>query len=389
MNIRIVLVVALVIIIIGAAIAFILTQDMDISTTQLPGGGTVTGEVERESSRQQALPTATPIPMIQLVIAVQDIPRGMTIAPDAVDMRPWPEVSAPFQAITSLDEEVIGKIARTDIFREQPILTNMLVDNLSEMANVGSDAAAILPVNRVAVALPIDRLTSVAYAIQPGDRVDVIVSLLFVDVDLGFQSREPNLFNLVSITEDETGEGLQISVDPNAIQGRFDTRPILNAGAWPVLIGPSEQPRPRLAAQRTIQDAMVMYLGDWPRDGRITSETQPPTPTPAPEVDTSGRAGATPAPTPIPPRPDILTLAVSPQDAVVLTWMVEAGLPLTFALRSAAATTLVDTETVTLDYIMNNFSIQVPEKFNYAIEPAIRSIRELSVGNRISLRDSE
>jgi hypothetical protein len=70
---------------------------------------------------------------------------------------------------------------------------------------------------------------------------------------------------------------------------------------------------------------------------------------------------------------------------VVLTWFVEAKIPFTFALRSASATTLPQTDPVTLDYIMGRFNILVPEKFNYAIEPAIRSIRRLEAGEEITL----
>jgi hypothetical protein len=84
-----------------------------------------------------------------------------------------------------------------------------------------------------------------------------------------------------------------------------------------------------------------------------------------------------------------VTLAVAPQDAVVLSWLVEARIPITFALRSASAgTQLVQTDTVSLDYIMQRFAITVPEKFEYNIEPAIRSIRQLSVGETISLQQT-
>jgi hypothetical protein len=76
---------------------------------------------------------------------------------------------------------------------------------------------------------------------------------------------------------------------------------------------------------------------------------------------------------------------VFPQDAVILTYLVEAKIPLTFALRSAGDHSGIATTTVSLEAIMNSFDIQVPEKFEYNIEPAIRSIRQLSVGGTISL----
>jgi len=139
-----------------------------------------------------------------------------------------------------------------------------------------------------------------------------------------------------------------------------------------------------------VTDAIVLYLGEFPRDGRIFRqepvETEAPTATPT--LDPA-LAGATPSGPPtvtaLPPRPQLVTLAVTPQDAVVLTYMAEAGLPITFALRSARATGLPPTDPVTLRYLLERFNIDVPERFAFAVEPAIRSIRELSLGNRIEL----
>jgi hypothetical protein len=241
----------------------------------------------------------------------------------------------------------------------------------------------------VAVSIPIDRITSVAYAIQPGDRVDVMVSVLFVDVDPNFQSLEPNAFTFINPSDNGDGTFSLNASEAGAIAGAFDTRLVPNLGSVPVIIVPSERQRPRLTTQRTVQDALVIWTGDFPLNGRIFRPA--PTPTPLPPTAAPGAtAGATntapPAPT-IPPRPDIITVAVTPQDAVVLTWLVEAGIPITFALRSASSTSQVQTDPVSLDYIMTRFNIDVPEKFNYNIEPAIRSIRQLSVGNQIELRD--
>jgi hypothetical protein len=139
-----------------------------------------------------------------------------------------------------------------------------------------------------------------------------------------------------------------------------------------------------------VTDAVVLYLGEFPRDGRIFRQEEEATavPTATPTLDPA-LAGATPSGpptvTPLPPRPQLVTLAVTPQDAVVLTYMAEAGLPITFALRSARATGLPPTDPVTLEYLLQRFNIQVPSTFDFAVEPAIRSIRELSLGNRIEL----
>lgn len=390
---RLFLIIALVIVAVAVVAVLLLNEpgtppDTTADTTQ------VSQQPTRDPA-DDATPEPTPVPLelIEVVIAVQDIPRGLPIAENMIAVVTMPEQYAPVSSFTTASA-VIGKIARTDIAREEIIIQGKLVDDLVELANsgnIGSDAAAVLPANRVLVAVPMDRLTSVAYAIQPGDRVDVIASLLFVNVDETFQSLEPNAFSIIGVGETDDSGTTPIEV-LDGIQGRFDSRIIPGLGTVPVIVRPSEQPRPRLATQRTIQNALVVNVGDFAADGRLFVAS---TPTPLPDeteedVETTRRveADGTQAPPTAIPRPDIIALAVSPQDAVVLTWYVEAGIPITFALRSASSTSLAETDPVTLDYIMNRFRISLPDLLPYSIEPAIRSIRQLEVGTRIQLNNT-
>jgi Flp pilus assembly protein CpaB len=332
---------------------------------------------------------------------VQNIRRGSDINPDMVALYPWPE-EALFQGALRGEEglaEVIGQRARTDIAAEQPILDSMVVPNLSDLASVGSDLAALLPVGTRAVAVPVDRLTTVAYGIQPGDRVDIIVSMLFLDIDEEFQSQLPNSVTLINITRDE--ESGTITLSPGGqVDGRFESIPLppnpANQTSWPAVLGPSEQPRPRLLTQLTIQDALVMGLGNFPRNGRLFGE-----PTPLPivtdeeqldqattqDVEQAAQANSQALDTIESEliRPDIITLAVTPQDAVMLTYLVEARVPITFALRAATDTSAAPTVPVTLQYILDTYNIEPPELLDVSIEPAIRSIRQLLAGQQITL----
>ncbi len=373
--------VLLILVAVGVVVALAVLNSPQPNNNAGTGGSTGTTQQQPQPVVEQPtpLPTATPMQMTELVIAVQDIPRGQRIDANTIAVVPWPADAAPVNALTNL-EDVIGQIARTDIYREQPILGNVIVPDFQSLATIGSDAALVTPPNRLLVAVPMNRLTSIAYALQPGDRVDIIASLLYVDVDQTFQSAEPNSYSLISVNP----ENGQLAFT-DSIRGAFDTRIIPQLGSVPVVVSPSENPRPRLAVQRTVQDALVVWVGDFPPDGRIFRPAATPTPenpTPTPEGQVGGTVAA---PTPILVAPDIVSLAVAPQDAVVLTWFVEAKIPFTFALRSASATTLSQTDPVTLDYIMGRFNILVPEKFNYAIEPAIRSIRRLEAGEEITL----
>ncbi len=365
-RLRIFLIAAILIVIIGLVIVVVLPQlNQPAPTAQTD---TTTEPQVAQSPQSTPLPTATPIIFVDLVIAVQELPRGIVIPPNAVAVRPWPQDAAPINAITNM-EDVIGKRARTDIFREQPILSNMVVDDLTGAAHVGSDAAAVLPSGLRAVSIPVDRLTSIAYAPQDGDRVDLIISMLFVDVDEAFQSLVPNNITLFKITPD----GIQLL---SPIQGRVDS-----VSLGPVIVGPSERQRPRLVTQMTIQDALIIHVGNFPNDGRFIGV--PPTPTPVPVEGQDTQNGTPPPPTPTPPRPDIVTLGVTPQEAVVLTWYIEAKVPVTLALRSASDTARTSTTEVTLDYLMGQYGINLPGKRPFSIEPAIRSIRQLVASTEI------
>jgi Flp pilus assembly protein CpaB len=384
----------IIIVAIGAVVLIGNTPDEDTAVEVAQGTDTP------EETAIPTEPASTAIPTQELrnvVVAVQNISRGAIIPPDAIEIRPWPFEALPFSAIYDPDD-VVGRIARVDLYSENPILSSMVVDTLDQLGATGSDAAAILPAGTVAITIPWDRLTSVGYAPQMGDRVDLIVSLLFIDLDEEFQSALPNMVNLLGTTLSSENEitSLLLNVGDD-INGRFDTRripvPILELEGgrvrvatslldYPVVIRPAEQPRPRLLTHRTILDAQVIWTGEFPEDGSLFQEVPSPTPVGPTEVPQGQEADF---PTPIPPRPDIVTIAVTPQEATIIAWLLEARVPITFTLRSAADRSRLATDPVTLDYIISQYDITVPRRNDYTIEPAIRSIRQMVIGERITL----
>jgi Flp pilus assembly protein CpaB len=379
---RLLILIGLILLLVLVVAGFFLFQG-GLGGTPAPVDPNATGVVDENVPQE---PTATLIPFVNVVRVVQNIPRGYRfpdnieelLSQGVVDYFPWPESALPFNALTEEEsglEEVLGKVARVDLFREQPLLSNYLVDDLLQLGATGSDAAALLPSDRVAVTIPIDRVTSVGYAIQPGDRVDILLSMLFVDVDEIFQTISPNSISLLSVAPE--GGGFTFTAP---IPGRPE---VTTLGQGVVI--PSENQRPRLVTQRTIQNAIVVHVGDFPLDGRLIGEPPTPTPVPAEQAD-DGDANTTPPPPPTPiPPPDIVTLGVSPQEAVMLTWAIEARLPLSLALRSVTNVAVQLTEPVTLDYVMSTYAISVPARRDYTIEPAIRSIRRLLAGEEIQL----
>lgn len=350
------------------------------------GGGAAAILILKNQPQQQG-PTETPAPnpgetsvvpstpvivnTIKIVVAIQTLNRGIDIPSNGVDTRSWPvDALPPGYKVNTTD--VIHKLARTTIPAGSPITEGLIVDNLGAISAAGSDAAAVIPANLVAIAVPIDRLSNVAHAPRDGDYVDVIVSFLFVDVDEQFQSILPNRITLTTIGQDGTIK------TTTGLEGRVET---VGEFTSPIVLGPSERQRPRLVTQNTIKHAFVVHVGTFPGDGDFLPRR--PTPTPPP-VTPGGEPTATPLPgptaTPNVYNPDLITLAVSPQDAVTLTWIIEAGLPITLTLRSAqegAAPFDTTTDNVTLEYITQTYRIKQPGKLNYALEPRISSIRNL------------
>src|SRR5260370_2359652 len=67
------------------------------------------------------LPTATPIVLQQVIVAVQQLPRGIRIPETALATRLWPKRSVPERAMTTISA-LATKLAPTHIFIPHPII---------------------------------------------------------------------------------------------------------------------------------------------------------------------------------------------------------------------------------------------------------------------------
>lgn len=383
----------LALLIVGAAVAAVfILPSLNRPAATTPNTAQNTGQRPTNTPSVTSTPISTPQPtqeLTQIVVAVQNITRGSVIPPTALELRPWPLEALPFNHFKDI-EEVAGGIARTDIYVEQPILTSLVVRSLQDLADVGSDAAAIIPPGKRLVAMPLDRFISVAYAIRPGDYIDIVAAFVFADVDEEFQSFLPNNINLLSTTVDN-GVGLSVGSD---VSGRFDTRRIplaVTSGTpenleirtvnidWPVVITPGGNRLIRMATHITIQDALVIGVGDFPLDGILFRPLATPTPVPTagPASNAQARQNVAPTATPVPPRPDIIALAVTPQEAVIINHMLAMSIPYSFLLRSAGDRSRPETTPVTVQYILDTYGVSLPPRVNISLIPADESIRVL------------
>ena len=268
-------------------------------------------------------PEEMEVPTTQVLVAVQNIPRGQEITSDLVGTRDWPRDNVPPDVVAD-EAELIGKIAKTEIFQGQPIVRSMLAEILQ-----GSEASFAIPEGRVALAFPITRFSSVGYGIEAGDHVDVLLSARFIDREEEKQSARDTIDFRVEVMERLTAADVE--------SASFEI-PLFEAKARPV-------------TQLIVQNAGVLKVGAWA------------TPTPVPVEE--GEEGAPPPPS---APPDMIILVVSPQDALVLKYARENNFILDLALRAAGDENLITTEAVTLEYMIRRFGISFPPQLQYYLD---------------------
>jgi Flp pilus assembly protein CpaB len=297
---------------------------------------------------KEPTPTA---PWVSVVIAGQPINRDDQITKESLSTMEIPHATA--KMITD-PQAVVGKYAVFPLAQGLPLTTDMISDRPG-MNQPGSEAAKIISPGLVAISIPVGRLNAMSFGIRDGDRIDVIATTLFIDVDATFQSILPNYtaavtgVGFIPDTLPTLSTGV-VSGGPVSAQGRAELDPTLNQAFYLV---PSEAQRPRLVSQMILQDIQVLHVGNFTLAGQEPQKAVEgqPTPTPGPQA-----------------IPDVITLIVSPQDAVALTYFMNSGTFFNLALRAPDDTTRVETEAATLQYLLSQYAIPVPAKLPYAMQ---------------------
>jgi Flp pilus assembly protein CpaB len=288
------------------------------------GLGTMLAALFILSSNKPAQPIAVPtVPTTEkVVVAVQPIGEGTKVSPQTVELREVDVSEVPVGALRNVNQ-ALGKIARVPIYQAQVVEESMLASEAQILAE-GASGSTLIPKGKVAIALPIDKLSSAAYAIQPGDFVDVLITMNFVDVDEQSQTKLP----------------------------------LTLAGANCPGCVPANPQIPRVTTQLLVQDAQILKVGLW--SSVEVSRTA------SPAVEGAQPQGqATPAAPPA--LPDLLTVMVNQQDALVIKYARESDARIDLALRSSGDHDVITTEPVTLDYMLARFGVVVPPKRPYTL----------------------
>ena len=311
-----------------------------------------------EESSQQLLE-----PLVKVVLVAQQVNRGEIIEPSDLVLVDYPENHLVEGTYFTNMDEVVGKKAFYPINPSTLITPGMIFDGM-----VGSIASFDIPVDKTALSLTLNKEELIAFAPQPGDHIMVIGCMMTVDVDPEYQTILPNYTAEVVkrlLKDDSPIEAFTVDIESEGEgteQGRTELDPTINQ---PVYVQPSEPQRPRLVCQNVIQDAIIIRVGDFPLSGVEPTPKQEST-----EESEQTTEQEPQAPEPV-PLSQIVTIAVSPQDAVVLTYMKKASIEITFALLNPNNDQITLTDAVTQQYLMDQKNIPLPAKLPFAIEPRV------------------
>ncbi|RMG99795.1 MAG: hypothetical protein D6706_05005 [Chloroflexi bacterium] len=358
------------------AIGFlVLTQQGTPAETPTPEGTpeatTEPGAAAEEGAPPPGLPgpQETLPPMVEVVVSLQTVPRGwqFTEAELTTDLRLRDEVDS--NVVTRV-EDVVGKYARTDIFQGETITKDQLASDPTLVGVNDFGPSSLIPPGFVAQAVPMDRLSGVAYGLDEGDYIDILITFIFWKLDPEFQTFLQNSANFFLESVDDEGN-IQLIVYTIDVFGRFEELPTGDLAH----ISPSELQRP-VAISMVIQNAKVIQVGAWQPVPPVAVAT----PTPEPVEVAEGEPTATPGfiaqapPTPTPTPPDVLLVALSPQQQLLLKYALEANADIDFALRGVNDGQLYSVENVDLNYLLDRFNIEVPADFGFTVDNIIVTV---------------
>ncbi len=300
---------------------------------------------------------------VEVYIAGQNIPQGEKITEAALTTITIPQDKVVAVMFTRDElQALLGKSAKFPLDQGVVITESMVGDSAIPIS--GPKWASLIPAGMTAVSMPANRLSLSAYAVNNGAHVNINACFLFIDIDPSFQTALPNQVAILTGTG-IVGEGTPVlSLGVSAIgpsQGRLELDPSVQQ---PYYLIPSESQRPRMVCQTLLQDVVVMKVGNFPLDpnASITAQTAP-----------AGQEQQAPV------APDIVTLLVSPQDSLTLSYLINTDAEISLTLRNPSDQARQATEASTLQFLLSQYNIPVPAKLPYSFEPYTTSFGNIVI----------
>ncbi len=321
--------------------------------------------------------TAAAERFVQVISASQPIPPGTQITEAMLASYQIPEANFADGLFTDV-RDIVNMYAKVSIPQGTPITASEITSTAGNINLPGSTWAAYIPQGLTAISIPVTRLSSAAFSIRDGDYVNVIVSMMLMDIDPATQSPLPEKVAGVKI---ENGSLILTPMD--ILSGHFVQDEISNTLAY---LYPAETQGPRMVTQMIMQNVQVLHVGTFPLPGQANSN----------QLNPQGDAAAAEVPTPQPTtqpgqaaspavvKPDVVTLMVSPQDAVTLTYLIYTNSQINLTLRNPNDLEAgAQPDAAMLEYLLTQYNIPVPAKIPYSLFPRMDSLSQPTLTNDI------
>jgi Flp pilus assembly protein CpaB len=246
-------------------------------------------------ARQSQAAASQSVRQVYIVTAIRDIPEFTAIRADALAVKAFPAAFAPSGAATKI-EDVEGKFATTLIVRDQ-ILLNAQASPTRRTSNL----SATIPPGRVAFWMPMPDLLAASGGVQPGDRVDILLSL-----EMTISNGSP--------------------------------------------LAPGKEEITGISTQSTLQNVEVFFAGS-SNNADFLGDT--PTAAPAGTGPATARQAA-----------KVVVFLLDPQDAVLAKWVKDSGGAIDLVLRSDTTESVTPTESINADIVIDRFKFRVPVQWS-------------------------
>ncbi len=260
--------------------------------------------------------TPAPAPTIktattQVVIVTHDVSLGDLLQPEDVSLLEIPIGVAPRNALSEVSQ-AIGRIVKGPLVSGQMVLEHQLADP----TNVNHDLAFVIGENQVLMAVPAGDLMSSLNILQPGDVVDIFVSLTqMVPSTPAASSGQTNSTN--------TGTGGQEEV----LVARLFTFDALQTAKISAVVADVV-----VESQRSVQSSVA---------------------------SSSGEVFSTPTPQPSEVKVKAYILALSPQDALLLKHLKDSDAVFDYVLRAPTSNQYFNLTPITSEYLIEKYQLEI------------------------------
>lgn len=255
------------------------------------------------------LPTPVPPRTEVVLVATHDLPIRAVLRPQDLAQIQVPLELAPLNAMTEV-EAAVGRMTKVPMVAGELVLAHHLADP----TNLSQDMAFVLADDQVLMAFPATDLMSQINLLQRGDLVDVLASIE--------QPILPGAAGLTSLTSEKD-----------------EKKDMLFTFT---------------ALQQVEVSAMVVEVIPSRRTGATTASAS---------SSTLANSSATPQPTPTPDlseiEPKAILLALSPQDALVLKHIKDAGGIIDIVLRAPTSTARFVLDPVMAEYLRDRYELVI------------------------------